>query len=1622
MSGRKHNCTPKVADSCTELELVDQQAVDHANTESFQNLINAKRNCPPKSIISPTPTDARLDVKDNISLLKPLKQRFISAVWQLVAINRLHRVVQIAEVQVGSVSKSKCGEQQVPSPLSGSLKNMSTLWPFIPPLAGVCRSLRTDTKGKYARLFFRESGLQLLLRALTVVEKLQQGAQKFEYVIVEGLIASTVLSLLRHESEIEYAITSSTFELELLMADILQMYKNWLQVKTVLQILSALSRKKRSDDDTFGLAPHQVVWNVIELLRARGRERGEVSPDSHVLLVPLVVETTDDALHGGAGEHPLSLGLEPPKFYEIASFLLPTVPLPVARVALRLLRRFAASAATSLERRRARAEMSYAIYMAASAHGINQSLRKDTRQAARALRARSNTCFKTCALLWQLYRRAANVIRNGEGEINLDKVEARASAPSECFTRGSDETKMYNCSDKSSVPLQEKNGPYMNDANQAKAHDFEPSDEGEEACEILHTIDGLEADEIRDLQEEMDVARSDCVIARMSYLSAVLTSEAAASGPIVSAMAEGLMSIVLQVLQKDAKTDMCLKAPLLHENTKWQAGTAALNGALARLTFLRKASRDDDETVRWQIETNLGIDEFTVAEERLAEAHENYEELTKRAKQAQRVHESLTNHAVSKALHNLFNASDKEVQTQDSPAVLSLRNEVERLRREIRDGGKEFPNSVHELLNISLPFLQGESHPDVEYYNNSTNRRVHVLTARREMLEATRKSTANLSGLTSQAALAEVAVSRWRRRRDAAPGRMVAEINVEVEWAEAKHSSHLLCLRALRRCLPVDVSTKTSAGLQMAANELYQAHVQALVTVGAAKPTPVYPLRLCERLVLHKLLHLAVAHPDDIRRGDFLRHAHADSPHRLFEEYTVGELCAIYAAVAVAVPPSSERDVPTGTNSRESAALAQELAIRRWRLALAKALRQAEAMPGKHKTSSAPSKTMSTMSRKALVETLSKVDCLSQLSKIQLDRICECVEIQTYEPQHFIIKQGEVGDAFYIISRGNCTCTRTNEDGVSETELVRLGVNAYFGERALLRDEPRAANVKSVDAVTVLKLTRAVFNEVSASIQTSLAAEHERRVREAQPALAAFETFSRDASKLGRDVCDAAIHLGHFAYFYPTRYEIRTMRNKAAKPQRAAVEKRDALAVLELKLEQARLQRDTLTTIARATKSDNEARRRAQEASEVYRRIAAERNNAREAAQSATEEAAKHDDAIVAILAECDANDNCARWGVPVIPPFDATPKLESADARAARVTKELAFAGDKQRFASQTQEATGNDIADEPVASLDRKAKFLRNQASLLANFKGQGTQSQPKLTPRPNVSRLDVKKLPVARDLEAIFQGGLSFTKRAADKDARTRAVGKLNKDAQIFGALEDIFGGGSFPANKKCRVVGKLNPNSAICRKLECILNGKETGKANRETTAIGRLDKFSAISSKLDTLLDGRKAQLDHVCDGAKAQVSEVDKLDISDASDELADLFVRTREIQVQAAQDDDTREGSVSISGRISVQQHVEINEDASAVQGELVTNAQAEVEATIAKVKKLDVSKQAELNVKLGLLFAAKKKWRPPPPPPRTPKGRTPVLQTKNICHEPATSLDLPSERVFARSISDPS
>ena len=103
-----------------------------------------------------------------------------------------------------------------------------------------------------------------------------------------------------------------------------------------------------------------------------------------------------------------------------------------------------------------------------------------------------------------------------------------------------------------------------------------------------------------------------------------------------------------------------------------------------------------------------------------------------------------------------------------------------------------------------------------------------------------------------------------------------------------------------------------------------------------------------------------------------------------------------------------------------------------------------------------------------------------------------------HSDEDYIIKQGDTGEEFFVLYEGTVRITKLTDEG-TEVELIKLHKGDVFGERALLRDDVRAANVISHGPTTCFVLRRAEFNTMLGDLRGRMTVlNHHRIWRSAQ--------------------------------------------------------------------------------------------------------------------------------------------------------------------------------------------------------------------------------------------------------------------------------------------------------------------------------------------------------------------------------------------------------------------------------------------------------------------------------------------------------------------------------------------
>ena len=113
--------------------------------------------------------------------------------------------------------------------------------------------------------------------------------------------------------------------------------------------------------------------------------------------------------------------------------------------------------------------------------------------------------------------------------------------------------------------------------------------------------------------------------------------------------------------------------------------------------------------------------------------------------------------------------------------------------------------------------------------------------------------------------------------------------------------------------------------------------------------------------------------------------------------------------------------------------------------------------------------------REQYEEFLKSVKVLSSMDHYERSKLADAVKETTYEKGDYIINEGEQGDIFFMIIEGEASATKTLEPGKPATEVMQYKRGDYFGELALLKNEPRAANVVAKTKLKVCSLDRDRF-------------------------------------------------------------------------------------------------------------------------------------------------------------------------------------------------------------------------------------------------------------------------------------------------------------------------------------------------------------------------------------------------------------------------------------------------------------------------------------------------------------------------------------------------------------------
>lgn len=139
----------------------------------------------------------------------------------------------------------------------------------------------------------------------------------------------------------------------------------------------------------------------------------------------------------------------------------------------------------------------------------------------------------------------------------------------------------------------------------------------------------------------------------------------------------------------------------------------------------------------------------------------------------------------------------------------------------------------------------------------------------------------------------------------------------------------------------------------------------------------------------------------------------------------------------------------------------------------------------------------STFQRRRLYESfLEEVPLLASLTKYERSKIADALDTKTYPAGTTIIKEGDAGEAFYLLESGECEAFKSGLD----KSVKSYTKGDYFGELALLNDAPRAASVVSKTEVKLATLGKDGFQRLLGPVESIMRrAKYESGVEDIDP-------------------------------------------------------------------------------------------------------------------------------------------------------------------------------------------------------------------------------------------------------------------------------------------------------------------------------------------------------------------------------------------------------------------------------------------------------------------------------------------------------------------------------------------
>jgi len=116
------------------------------------------------------------------------------------------------------------------------------------------------------------------------------------------------------------------------------------------------------------------------------------------------------------------------------------------------------------------------------------------------------------------------------------------------------------------------------------------------------------------------------------------------------------------------------------------------------------------------------------------------------------------------------------------------------------------------------------------------------------------------------------------------------------------------------------------------------------------------------------------------------------------------------------------------------------------------------------------------VTRERLITFLLETPMFEKLVPSEIMEIIHIVEIEQYKAGDIVFREGDAGDAWFVLYRGAVEVLKHGATG--EKKITELEPQACFGEISVLDGSPRSATIRVTEDSVVFRVSREAFGEL----------------------------------------------------------------------------------------------------------------------------------------------------------------------------------------------------------------------------------------------------------------------------------------------------------------------------------------------------------------------------------------------------------------------------------------------------------------------------------------------------------------------------------------------------------------